>query len=82
MEMKWRQCQKLVSFYLAIFLLVIGGSGASAHLMDASDSLSVCNSSDANHADTSVITGRVRDLLKTDIKGANACCLGKLIPGN
>jgi hypothetical protein len=34
MEMTWTRCQELVSFYLAIFILVIYGSGASSQLME------------------------------------------------
>ena len=54
--MRRTQCQELVSFYLAIFILVISGSGTSSQLMNATDSLSVGDSSDSNPADTPAIT--------------------------
>jgi hypothetical protein len=54
--MRWTQCQGLVFFYLAVFLLVIGGSGTSSQLMNATDSLFVGDSRDSNLADTLAIT--------------------------
>ena len=54
--MRWTQCQELVFFYLAVFLLVIGGSGTSSQLMNATDSLFVGDSSDSNPGDTPAIT--------------------------
>ena len=56
MEMRRTQCQELVLFYLAIILLVIGGSGTSSQLMNATDSLFVGDSSDSNLAETPAIT--------------------------
>jgi hypothetical protein len=55
MGMRWTQCQELVSFYLAIIFLVVSVSGTSAPLTDATDSLSVCDSCDANPTDTPAI---------------------------
>ncbi len=56
MEMKRTLCQEFVSFYLAIFLLVISGSGTSSQFVDATDSLSIGDSSDANPADAPAIS--------------------------
>jgi len=53
--MRWIQCQELVFFYLAVFLLVIGGSGTSSQLTNATDSLFV-DSRDSNLANTLAIT--------------------------
>jgi len=50
------QCQELVFFYLAVFLLVIGSSGTSSQLMNATDSLFVGDSRDSNLADIPATT--------------------------
>jgi len=61
MGLTWTRCLELVSIYLAILLLAIVGSGASAQLMDATDSLPAGDSTDANLADTPIITNRGSD---------------------
>lgn len=70
MEMRWTQYLILVSFYLTIILLDFGSSGASSKLMDAPDSLSICNSSDDLPANTSAITnGDVNGIADVLIQG-------------
>ncbi len=59
--MRGTRCQRLVSFYLAILLLVIASSGSSAQLTEATDSLSVSDFTDANLADTPIITNSGSD---------------------
>ena len=54
--MRWTLFQELVFFYLALFLLVICGSGSSAQNMGEPNSLLVGDSSDANPTDTPAIT--------------------------
>jgi hypothetical protein len=55
MEMRWTPFQELVFFYMALFLLVIGGFGSSAQNMGEPNSLLVSDSSDANSTDTPAI---------------------------
>jgi hypothetical protein len=56
MEMKRTQRQELISFFLAVLLLVISGSGSSSPQMGETNSRSVGASSDANPTDSLTIT--------------------------
>jgi hypothetical protein len=70
MEMRWTQNQKLVSLYLAIFLLAIGSFGASSKPVDTPDSLYICNSNGANPGNASAITnGDVNGTVDVLIQG-------------
>jgi len=56
MEMKRIQCQELISFFLAVLLLAISGSGSSSPEMGETNSKSVSASSDANPIDSLAIS--------------------------